>query len=301
MSEKTKNITASIHARLKNQAVMQGRPFAEILQYYGMERFLYRLSQTEYAKEFVLKGGLLFYVWGISLRRPTRDIDFRSYVSNNHTFLLQVFQEILDYAVPEDGIDFDKNSISIETTQKEAHYQGVRLKLIGSLGKARLPLQIDIGFSKKMGEEDESINYPNILSHTNIAKLKGYPKTLVIAEKFHAMIYYAELNSRLKDFYDIWLISKSFEIDGNSLQKALQETFEKRETELPNQRPLSFSKNFIAEKSTPWAIFLKKLELNDNVENDFALVVERIWDFLSFPLQNPNIKNSTWSPEKGWS
>ncbi len=300
MSENTKSIVASVHARLKNQAVKQGRPFAEILQYYVMERFLYRLSQSKYAQEFVLKGGLLFYVWGIPLRRPTRDIDFRGYVSNNHTFLSQIFTEITSCPVSEDGIEFDKNSILVEETQKDSPYQGVRMKLLAYLGRARIPLQIDIGFSSEIGGKDEVIDYPSILANTVTARLRSYPKTLVVAEKFHAMIYYAELNSRLKDFYDIWLISENFEIDGHFLQNALQETFEKRGTALPIQRPIAFSKNFVAEKQTHWVNFLKKIELENKVENDFSIVIERIWEFLAFPLQNHAAKNSTWSPKKGW-
>lgn len=131
MKEPVKNIPASILARLRNQTAELNRPFAEILQYYAMERFLYRLSKTRYADKFILKGGLLFYVWNLPLRRPTRDIDFRGYVSGNRSTLLKIINEVIEVSMPEDGIVFDAQSVSVEETQIDADYQGIRVKMIG--------------------------------------------------------------------------------------------------------------------------------------------------------------------------
>ena len=138
MKEPVKNVPASILARLKNQSEIIGRPFAEILQYYAMERFLHRLSRTKYAAKFILKGGLLFYVWDIPLRRPTKDIDFRGYVTHEPGPLLEIFTEVLEVSMPEDGLVFDPESMSAEEMQIDADYQGVRIKLTTLLERSRI-------------------------------------------------------------------------------------------------------------------------------------------------------------------
>ena len=140
MKESVKNIAASILARLRNQSDETNRSFAEILQYYAMERFLYRLSKTRYADKFILKGGLLFYVWDLPLRRPTRDIDFRGYVSGNRTTLLKIMDEVLQVSAPEEGLVLDAQSVSVEETQIDADYQGIRVKLTALLERTRIPV-----------------------------------------------------------------------------------------------------------------------------------------------------------------
>ena len=233
MTEPLKNIAASIQARIKNEAERQARPFAEVLQYYVMERFLYRLSKTKYAAKFILKGGLLFYVWNIPLRRATRDIDFRGYVANDHEALLKIFKEVVEIPAPQDGITFDVKTISVEETQTDADYLGIRARLTALLGRSRIPVQIDVGFSDELASKAEPVEYPNILPDLEQVHMKGYPKESVVAEKFHAMTRHAELNSRMKDYYDLWLISETFEFEGSALQKAIEITFKNRDTELP--------------------------------------------------------------------
>ena len=303
MTEPVKNITASMQARLKNEAERLGKPFAEILQYYAMERFLFRLSKTKYAAKFILKGGLLFYVWNIPLRRSTKDIDFRGYVVNSRENLFQIFREVIDESAPEDGIVFDPKSISIEELQIDAEYQGIRAKLTAHLGRSRIPIQIDIGFSDEVASKAESVNYPNILPGLKQVRLKGYPKESVVAEKFHAMVRHAELNSRLKDYYDLWLISKTFDFSGQSLRKAIETTFKKRDTELPIERPIALTFEFAAINQIRWENFLKKMNLESRESEDFVNIVEKIWPFLQHPLQvsiNKTKSNLHWSPRKGW-
>jgi predicted nucleotidyltransferase component of viral defense system len=303
MNEPIKNIAASVQARLKREAERQGRPFAEILQYYAMERFLYRLSKTKYGTEFILKGGLLFYVWNIPLRRPTRDIDFRGYVRNDSENLLEILREVTEVSAPEDGIHFATDSISIDETQIDADYQGIRAKLTALLGRSRIPVQIDIGFSDELASKAEPAEYPNILPDLQQVHLKSYPKEAVVAEKFHAMIRYAELNSRMKDYYDLWLISETFEINSHSLQKAIETTFRNRDTELPMERPASLSVEFATVNKPRWAHFLKKMNLATAKNDDFADITGHIWKFLEYPLQLSLHKTKStrnWIPNKGW-
>ena len=300
MKRSVTNIPASILARLRNQSDEMNRPFAEVLQYYAMERFLYRLSKTRYADKFILKGGLLFYVWNVSLRRPTRDIDFRGYVSSNSKTLLKIIHEVIEVSSPDDGVVFDIQSISVEETQIDADYQGIRVKLIALLERTRIPIQIDIGFSDELTSKAETIEYPNILPDLKHIHMKGYPKESVVAEKFHAMIRHGELNSRMKDYYDVWLISETFEFESQSLQKAIETTFKNRDTDLPIERPVSLSIEFASASNTRWNNFLKKMNLETD---DFTSILEQIWEFIEHPLRASisEIKSTChWTPRKGW-
>lgn len=303
MKKPVTNIPASILARLKNQSEILGRPFAEILQYYAMERFLYRLSRTKYADKFILKGGLLFHVWDLPLRRPTRDIDFRGYVSGNRETLTKIIHEVIDVAAPEDGLVFDSQPVSVEETQIGADYQGIRIKLIALLERVRIQVQIDIGFSDELTSKAEFNEYPNILPEQETFRMKGYPKEAVVAEKFHAMIRHGDLNSRMKDYYDIWLISQTFEIDGMSLQKAIEATFKNRDTDIPIERPSSISVEFARASQAPWMNFLNKSGLDRTRASDFENVLDSIWEFLEQPVNSAiNKSRSTrkWIPRKGW-
>ena len=303
MKQPVKNIPVSILARLRNQSDETNRPFAEVLQYYAMERFLYRLSKTRYADKFILKGGLLFYVWDLPLRRPTRDIDFRGYVSGNRATLLKIMDEVIQVSAPEDGLVWDVQSVSVEETQIDADYQGIRVKLIALLERTRIPVQIDIGFSDELASKAETIEYPNILPNLKIVRMKGYPKESVVAEKFHAMVRHGDLNSRMKDYYDLWLISETFEFDGVSLQKAIEATFNNRDTDIPDDRPSPLSDDFARANQTRWVNFLNKMELDDMQVEDFESVLEIIWKFLEYPVQSSIARTKStrkWKPQTGW-
>lgn len=303
MKKLAANASASILARLRNQSDKMNRPFAEILQYYAMERFLYRLSKTRHADKFVLKGGLLFYVWNISLRRPTRDIDFLGYVAANSKTLTKIIREVIEVSAPEDGLVFDSQSILAEETQLEADYRGVRVRLTALLERARIPIQIDVGFSDELSSKAEPIEYPNILPELETVYMKGYPQETVIAEKFHAMIRHGELNSRMKDYYDLWLLSKTFEFEGKSLQKTIETTFKNRDTDLPVERPVSLSLEFASANNTRWRNFLDKMNIPIAESADFAKVIERVWEFIAHPLQaslDQSTATRNWSPNKGW-
>jgi hypothetical protein len=303
MKESPKNIAASIQARLRNESMRLGKPFAETLQYYAMERFLYRLSKTRYGSKFVLKGGLLFHAWNLPLRRPTKDIDFRGYVDNSHQNILQIISAIIAEPVPEDGLKFNVDTLTIEETQIDADYQGIRVKFVGQLVRARIPMQLDIGFSDKINPKAETIDYPGLLPELKRVRLKGYPKESVVSEKFHAMIYHGEINSRWKDYYDIWLISETFEFDSQFMQRAIEMTFKKRKTGIPTEKPVALTAEFALANRTRWLNFLKKMAITNSDIEDFVSVVEKLWNFLEYPLRSFNDKtevNRHWFPRHGW-
>jgi predicted nucleotidyltransferase component of viral defense system len=306
MKESQKNIAASIQARLKNEAENQGKTFAEVLQYYGMERFLYRLSKSQYVDKFVLKGGLLIYGWNIPLRRPTRDIDFRGYLDNSEQTIRRAINAIIEEPVPEDGISFNTTTIQVEGTQIDADYEGIRVKFTGHLGKARIPMQVDIGFSDVLASRVERVNYPTLLEDARQPRLKSYPKESMVSEKFHAMIRHAQLNSRFKDYYDLWLIADNFEFDVQSLRKAIEKTFARRDTAIPVERPAGLTAGFAETNRNRWTNFLSKSNLQSEGVQNFADVVERIWTFLESPLRASSLQEESsrklhWMPQTGWS
>jgi len=303
MNKPHKNISASILSLLRNQSDELNRPFAEVLQYYAMERFLYRLSKTKYADKFILKGGLLFYAWNLSLRRPTRDIDFRGYVSSSRETLIKIMKDVIAQPMPEDGIVFDLDSVLVEETQIDADYQGVRIKITTLLQRIRIHLQIDIGFSDELTSKAVLIEYPNILPNFKHVPMKGYPKEVVIAEKFHAMVRHGDLNSRMKDYYDIWLLIETFEFDGASVQKAIENTFKKRDTELPREKPSALADEYIRANENRWSNFLRKMEIETEQIPDLEKVMEKIWSFLEHLLQAASEKSTSslnWIPQTGW-
>lgn len=304
MNRKVENIPASIQARLKNKSDESGQSFNEILQYYGMERFLYRLSKTSHVNDFILKGGLMFYGLGIPMRRVTRDIDFLGISENAQRDILTVFRNALSVSSAEDGVLFDEKTLRISQTQVDADQSGIRATFVGYLGKMTIPVQVDVGFSDELASEALDLDYPVILSSMEAPKLKGYPLESIISEKFHAMIRFAETNSRWKDYYDIYLFTETFDFESRSLANALRSTFAHRLTELTDQIPHGLREAFAISRQKEWETFLRKSKLLNNSVKDLLAVVNRIWGFLEYPLREVMIEEKLplrqWVRGKGW-
>lgn len=303
MSESLKNVPASIYAKLANKAKKENKPFGEILQHYGMERFLYRLSQTRYSENFILKGGLVFTFWNIPLRRPTRDMDFLGSIENSKETIYEVLKTAIAISSPEDGVVFDISNAKIEEKQVDADRVGVRITFSGYLGRAEIPMQIDIGFSDELSSPIMNRHYPTLLEGIANPLLNGYPPESVVAEKFHAMQKFVERPSRWKDYYDIWLISKSFEFNNEVLQEAIITTFNRRTTEIPKTRPLSLSIDFVNNYDLEWKRFMNKNDLESREISDLPRTTELIWNFLSYPLlviadKNTEYEKKYWRPNK---
>jgi len=300
MSENIKNIPASIHARLANKSRKSGKPFHELLQNYGMERFLYRLSKTEFANSFTLKGGLIFTVWEIELRRPTRDIDLLGSSERNVKTIIQILKAAVMTLAPEDGLFFDINTMQVEEKLVDVGRMGMSVNLLGYLGKAEIPIHIDIGFSDEILSSAREISFPALLSGMERPLLKGYSPEFVVSEKLHAMDRYVEAPSRWKDYYDVWLISEYFEFNVWSLQEALITTFNNRNTKIPNHRPVFLSADFAFKYQAGWQSFLKKNDLKLSGMDELSVLTEEIWKFLEAPLVNEISHPDTrqWKPAK---
>ena len=252
----SKNVAASVHQRLLNIAREAGTPFNEILQYFAMERLLYRLSCSAHKSSFVLKGALLFRVWSVPDSRATRDIDFLAFVDNSTENLAAIFREICEVDV-DDGLNFDPDSIDARTIKEDADYEGVRIRFRRLLNKARITLQVDVGFGDKVHPAVVQTGYPVILD-LPAPTLRMYLPETVIAEKVEAMIHLGSLNSRMKDFYDIWRLSRQFEFDPEVLSEAIRQTLKNRET---RPIPLDELKAELLENHTlerQWSAFLAK-------------------------------------------
>ncbi len=273
-----KNMSASIRQRLLNRARSDQRPFNELLQYYAMERFLYRLSQSVYADQFILKGALMLRVWGSPEVRPTMDIDMLGKTSNEEARMVAQIQDILTVNVENDGLAFDPDSIQTERITEDADYEGIRVRFLGALGTAKITMQIDIGFGDAVYPEPEKSEFPTMLNFP-APRLFCYSRESSIAEKLEAMVKLGTLNSRMKDFYDIWLLSRQFNFDGTQLLEALRLTFERRNTEMPLEIE-AFTDFFIEAKQTQWAAFRKRLGEN-HVPVSFREIVASVDSFLS--------------------
>ncbi len=223
-----KNIPVSVKTRLLNLARSSKRPFQELLQYYGMERFLFRLSESNHRDIFILKGALLLKVWRISDSRATMDIDTLARTSNSLANLTKIIKEICEH-VPsiDDGIEFLSSSVKGEKMQLQKEYEGVRIRFEGYLGSAKVPMQIDVGFGDVITPAIEESHYPNLLDFPG-PKLKTYPQETLIAEKILTMVEKGETNSRTKDFYDVWLLFRNNAFSYETLKLALDRTFKSR-------------------------------------------------------------------------
>lgn len=284
MKKVVTNIQASIRDRLRNKAKEANRSFAEILQYYGMERFLYRFSHSKYADKFILKGALLFTVWHIPERRTTLDIDFLARYDNQAKSIEAVMKDVCDVDVEPDGLVFDARTVRGRKIKEDADYEGVRVKFIGFLERSHIPMQIDVGFGDSVYPKAKVIDYPVILDLPK-PHLKGYPPESVISEKFEAMLKLGLLNSRMKDFYDIWLMMHQFDFDGSSLAGAVKKTFEHRKTNIPGGRPLFAEEIYdeASDRQALWKMFLKKGNIK-HAPDRLATTAKEIEGFLIEPL-----------------
>ena len=276
-SSKPVNIAASIRQRLKNISKDDKRPFNELLQYYAMERFLYRLSQSQHANCFILKGALMLRAWQSPEVRPTMDIDMLGKTSNEIGSIIEQVKDIVSVEAEPDGLVFDLDSIKAERIKEDADYEGVRVRFIGTLDNARVHMQIDVGFDDIVYPEPVETEFPTILN-SPMPILLCYSRESAIAEKFEAMLKLGELNSRMKDFYDIWLLSRQFDFDGKELAEAMRLTLEHRSTDIPDVIT-AFTKAFIEDKQVQWKAFHKRLA-QEHIPDDFAVVIAGVEDFL---------------------
>lgn len=257
-----KNIGASVRARLLNRAKENGSDYGLILTKYALERILYRLSISNWGDAFLLKGALLFDLWFDQPHRPTRDIDLLGFGSSEVDEVAALFRDVCILKC-DDGIDFDAASVRAAEIRKEANYAGVRVTLLGILDGARCNVQIDIGYGDAITPEPIRVSFPVLLDGMAAPEMRAYPVYTVVAEKFQAMVSLGMANTRLKDYFDLWVIAKYVPFDAMLLQQAIAATFARRATPIPQQLPLGLSDVFTKDstKIQQWNAFLHKNKL----------------------------------------
>jgi predicted nucleotidyltransferase component of viral defense system len=284
MPDRPRNVGASVRQRLLNLAHARGQPMELLLTRYALERLLYRLSVSPHRERFVLKGAMLLATWFDEPHRATRDVDLLGFGDAAEDALVDTFREIMAVEV-DDGVSFDLKGLRIEAIREELEYGGSRIRTAAALAGARIPITVDIGFGDAVEPGVEDIDLPVLLDMPS-PHLRAYPPETVIAEKFHAMVVLGRANSRMKDYYDIWMLTSAFDIEHERLRRAIVATFARRSTVIPAEVPEGLSDAFATDpgKQRQWDAFTRNLS---GTIPGFGLVVselrQRLAGFLAVP------------------
>jgi predicted nucleotidyltransferase component of viral defense system len=280
MTKAPKDMAASVRQRLLDLSRRSGEDFRWLLTRYAMERLLDRLSRSEHARRFVLKGALLFALWTGEFQRPTRDLDLLGFGDSSAEGLGDVFRSLCSPRPADDGLVFSAETVSVEPIREDQVYGGQRVKLEARLGRARINLQVDVGFGDVITPKAEAVEYPTLLGMES-PRLRAYPRETVVAEKLEAMVKLGMANSRMKDFFDLAILARSFAFSGPVLRDAIAATFRRRETAIPAELPIALGDAFAKDggKLTQWKAFVSRNGLEGKV-GDLGQVVAELARFL---------------------
>lgn len=283
MTRPPTDIGASVRARLLRLARERGEDFQLLLTRYANERLLYRLSRSPHGSHFVLKGAALFTIWTGKPHRATRDIDLLGFGDPTVAHIRGVLAEVLALDVGDDGMRFDADALEVGLIREEQEYGGVRAIVVARVATARVRLQVDVGFGDAVTPGPVAVDFPALLEFPP-PRLRAYPRETVVAEKLEAMVQLGLANSRMKDFYDIVVLARMFEFDGDLLVRAIRATFERRRTPLPTTLPAALTPAFSGDegKNIQWTAFVRKSAARD--VGDLAAAVAAIAAFLEKPL-----------------
>lgn len=295
-------MAASVRQQLLNRARAQEEDFQVLLNRYVVERFLYRLSRSNQRDRFVVKGAMLFVLWEGDLHRTTRDLDLLGFGANSVPELEQAVRQILQTDVEEDGVGFASETVRGERMGELREYEGVRLTADARVGAARIRLKMDVGFGDAITPGAQEAKFPTLLN-TSAPVLWVYPKETVIAEKVQAMVALGMLNSRMKDFLDLWHLARHDEFDGATVADAVRATFARRRTSVPEATPMALTAEFAGDdgKRTQWQAFVRRGKLREEVSLDEVITLLRL--FLLPILQSARSSDavaSRWRPGGPW-
>jgi hypothetical protein len=299
------NVAASVRDRLLADTKRKRGNFQLTLRRYVVERFLYRLGQSEHREHFVLKGAMLFVLWDTSIDRPTKDLDLAGFWTNDVASLLTAIRDILAISCPEDGVTFAIGTVTAEPIRHMTEYHGFRVRVIGELAAAMISLQIDVGFGDAIEPPAVFETYPALLD-APAPWIRAYPREVSIAEKLHAMVFHGLENSRLKDFYDVYLLSSRFAFTGDRIAAAITATFTRRRALTFEMWPVALTNSFYedAARTEQWRRFLQRTKLGADAPDNFVLIGERIRSFLEPPLRATKLcqaYTAAWPPGGPWA
>ena len=275
-----KNIGASVRARINNKAKADNVNTQFLLTRYALERMLYRLAVSEHRDSFLLKGALLFDLWYDVPLRPTRDIDLLGFGMAEIPHLIKVFEDLCAIQV-EDGINFESVSITAEEIRKDANYSGTRVTVVGTVDGAKCTVQVDVGYGEAVTPAPEMATYPVMLEDMQAPELRVYPQYTVIAEKFEAIVSLGMANSRMKDYFDLWVLLRNADLDHKILEQAVDATFKRRETAMPTDTPVGLSDQFAQDKTRImlWDAFVGRNKLNAESLSDTVIYLRERFAF----------------------
>jgi predicted nucleotidyltransferase component of viral defense system len=259
MPEPKRNVGAPVRARLVNLAKERNQPNDLLLTRYALERLLYRLSTTKHRERFVLKGAMLMATWFEDPFRPTRDLDLLGFGDPDPQAMLALFREVLAIEA-DDGVVFDVKGLAVDLIREELEYGGLRIKTGAAIAGARVRIVVDVGFGDAIEPDATELLLP-VLLDLPAPRLRAYPRETVTAEKFQAMVALGRANSRMKDFYDIWLLSRTYDFEGDALARAIAATFARRKTPIPAEPPYALTRAFADDraKQQQWASFAEAI------------------------------------------
>jgi hypothetical protein len=294
------DLSASVKAKLLNIARRRSEQLQRVLVQYAIERFLYRLSRSAYADRFILKGAVLGSAWESGGYRPTRDLDLHGVGDSSPDSLADVFRRIALTASEPDGLAFDPASVIATPILEEAELPGTRVRLAAHLGKAKIPVQVDIGFGDPITPGPVTLEFPSMLGFPP-PKLRGYPVETVVAEKFESLVRLGMRTGRIKDVYDLWYVATHFPFEARLLRTAIQATFRARRTALPTATPVSLSDEFETDPSKQglWRGFAERAGITRPGSLSEALSIVREL-LLSVGLEAPVELNGRWPPGGPW-
>jgi predicted nucleotidyltransferase component of viral defense system len=303
MKRSTAAIGASVRARLATLAREKGVNLELLLVRFVHERLLYRLGQSKHRQRFILKGAMLQTIWLADPFRPTRDLDLLGHGDSEPETLRATFREILAIEC-DDGIVFDLDGLSVEPIRQETEYGGLRVETTANIAGARVKIQIDLGFGDAITPDASEIDYPVLLDQP-APRIRAYPKETVIAEKLQAMVVLGTTNGRMKDFYDLWMMSRHFAFEGALLAKAIAATFARRQTPLPTDVPAGLSQAFATDVDAirRWGFFTSRNVLSEQ-PGPLTEVVTALRDFLMPAIgraRGSAVSATRWSPGGPWT
>lgn len=278
----TANVSASIRARLLNKARNIGSEFELFLVRYACERFLYRLGESVERERCILKGATLLALWMEEPYRATRDIDLLAFGESDTETVRELVATICSVPCPDDGLVFELETLQVIPIRDNQLYGGQRANLRALLGSARISLQVDFGFGDVVTPGPVEARLPTLIDGVPAPVLYAYPQVTTIAEKFETMVQLGVVNSRMKDFYDIWALSETFAFNGAELQQAVTRCFERRGTQLSAETPDVFAMKFYtnAARRDLWQAYGRQGELFKAPPIDFEEVGRRLQYFL---------------------
>jgi len=293
-----------VRRQLRLRADELGLDFQQAIQYYAMERFLFRLSRSAWSERFIVKGAVMLRVWDAAVARPTRDIDFLGRIENTPEAVRAAVQECLSAEVADDGLAFSQD-IEVAQAMLDDRYPGVRVKLRGDLAGARFTLRLDIGVDDAVVPAPGWVDYPPLLDQP-APRILAYDPATAVAEKLEAIVNLGLINSRLKDFYDLWMLAGALSFDGQTLADALGATFRARGTELPAEAPVALTNAFVEQSATSamWRAYRSRLAASGiDAPADLADVVRVIGEFAMPPAlaaASGTPFDQSWAPREGW-